>query len=246
MTGGQLFSATGEHAGLRFDVAVDRPAGTAAEETGEYRWVAWTAGCAVLVTAAAATTVPDRLTAEHLGAPGRGISVEVPRDGAAKPFAITIQAAAGGHPRLPHVRQCFFDEMTIVAGQRVSLRIDDGGAELLAINHGPPALCCCGSARTIPVGPPRRDGRPWRPVPRPSSGRWTGVRTESRRGRCASRCGTRPTDRRGWLPQCWALSCRRSRDGHIAGENNCCTGHVVALLGSVALRIGGIGVPGPA
>jgi hypothetical protein len=28
--------------------------------------------------------------------------------------------------------------MTIAAGQRISLRIDDGGAELLATNHGPP------------------------------------------------------------------------------------------------------------
>lgn len=158
MPGGQLFNATGEYAGLRFDVAVDRPAGTAAEETGEYCWAAWTACCAVLAAAAAAITVPDRLTAEHLGTPGRGIGVEVPRDGAARPFAITIQAAAGGHPRLPHVRQYFFDEMTIVAGQRVSLRIDDGGAELLATNHGPPpsVLLRIGADDLGRPSPPRR------------------------------------------------------------------------------------------
>jgi hypothetical protein len=95
------------------------------------------AGCAVRVTAMA-TSLPDRLTAAHLGTPGRGISVEVPRGGSAKPFAISIQAAGGAHPRLPHVRHYFLDEMTIAAGQRISLRIDDGGAELLATNHGPP------------------------------------------------------------------------------------------------------------
>ena len=61
-----------------------------------------------------------------------------PPPASTRPFAISIQAAGGSHPRLPHVRQYFLDEVTIDAGQRISLRIEDGGAELLATNHGPP------------------------------------------------------------------------------------------------------------
>jgi len=165
LPGGQLFGAAGEHAGLRFDVAVDRRTDSDAEvatdpaaaETGEYCWAVWMTGCAARVTAVA-TSVPDRLTAAHVGTPDRGISVEVPRDRSARPFAISIRAAGGTHPRLPHVRQYFLDEVTIAAGQRISLRIDDGGAELLATNHGPPTtvLLRIGTDELGRPSPPRR------------------------------------------------------------------------------------------
>jgi len=150
---------------LRFDVAVNRPADSFAEvatdpasaETGEYCWAVWMAGCAARVTAVAAS-VPDRLTAEHLGTPARGISVQVPRDGSAKPFAVSVHAAGGTHPRRPHIRKYVLDEVTIVAGQRISLRIDDGGAELLATNHGPTttALLRIGTDDLGRPSPPRR------------------------------------------------------------------------------------------
>jgi hypothetical protein len=48
--------------------------------------------------------------------------------------------------------------MTIAAGQRISLRIDDGGAELLATNHGPPTtvLLRIGADAQGRPSPPRR------------------------------------------------------------------------------------------
>jgi hypothetical protein len=119
---GELHIALGRH-----DALVNEVVG---RSNGIYHWGMRTTATAAIVSAPG-STVPDRITAEHLGTMQRAISFQ--NNAADKQIKLLME----GLPGTIRNKQFLLSDLTLVKEQQIRARIDNGGQELLLTNNGP-------------------------------------------------------------------------------------------------------------
>jgi len=98
-----------------------------------YRWAVRTPAMATVLTVPGGG-VPDRIIAEDLQTPRRGVAFTLPANAAEpKQIAMLIE----GLPGTAKNKQFLVSDLTVRPQQTIHTRIDNGGQELLVTNNGP-------------------------------------------------------------------------------------------------------------